>query len=121
MQRPELTDRQAEIFEFICARIEDGGFPPTVREIGQHFGIRSPNGVMCHLKALEKKGLIARGSNLSRTIHVCGSDGSLLKSALRHLREIVQGGNCDEAREFLVRHGWMANQAATGPASLSVG
>jgi repressor LexA len=44
------------------------GYGPTVREIGQQFEIRSPNGVMCHLKALEKKGLINREPNMSRAI-----------------------------------------------------
>ena len=47
------------------------GYGPTVREIGDEFGIKSPNGVMCHLKALEKKGLITREPNLSRAIQLC--------------------------------------------------
>jgi repressor LexA len=41
-----------------------------VREIGDHFAISSPNGVMCHLKALEKKGLIHRSPNKSRAIEL---------------------------------------------------
>jgi len=53
----KLTDRQREIYEFIRKKIESRGYGPTVREIGENFGIKSPNGVMCHLKALEKKGL----------------------------------------------------------------
>src|ERR1700737_4646030 len=55
-----LTDRQREIYEFIREKIESRGYGPTVREIGLGFHIKSPNGVMCHLKALEKKGLIKR-------------------------------------------------------------
>ena len=46
-------------------------YGPTVREIGAGFKIRSPNGVMCHLKALEKKGLITRESHMSRAIQLC--------------------------------------------------
>ena len=46
------------------------GYGPTVREIGNEFGIRSPNGVMCHLKALEKKGLIIREPNMARAIQL---------------------------------------------------
>src|SRR5690606_27227743 len=45
-------------------------YGPTVREIGNQFGIRSPNGVMCHLKALERKGLIAREAHMSRAIQL---------------------------------------------------
>jgi repressor LexA len=63
-----LTKRQKEIYEFLKDRIHNRGYGPTVREIGIHFKIRSPNGVMCHLKALEKKGLIHRESNMSRAI-----------------------------------------------------
>ena len=40
------------------------------REIGVHFQIKSPNGVMCHLKALQKKGLIHREPNMSRAIQL---------------------------------------------------
>lgn len=65
-----LTQRQKEIYEFIRDKIVNRGYGPTVREIGLQFGIRSPNGVMCHLKALEKKGLITRESHMSRAIQL---------------------------------------------------
>ena len=60
------TPRQLEIYEFVREKIHSRGFGPTVREIGLAFNIRSPNGVVCHLKALERKGLISRGKNMSR-------------------------------------------------------
>jgi repressor LexA len=66
----QLTDRQKEIYEFIRTKIETRGYGPTVREIGQAFEIRSPNGVMCHLKALEKKGLILREGFSARAIQL---------------------------------------------------
>lgn len=65
-----LTTRQFEVFDFIRDKINNRGYGPTVREIGEHFGINSPNGVMCHLKALEKKGLITREPNMSRAIQL---------------------------------------------------
>src|SRR5216117_1636956 len=65
-----LTDRQREIYEFIREKIENRGFGPTVREIGEGFDIKSPNGVMCHLKALEKKGLIKRTGFRARAIQL---------------------------------------------------
>ena len=64
------TARQMEIYAFIRDKIHSRGFGPTVREIGQAFKIRSPNGVVCHLKALERKGLITRGKNMSRAIEL---------------------------------------------------
>ncbi len=66
----QLTERQREIYDFIQEKIETGGYPPTVRDIGDEFQIKSPNGVMCHLKALEKKGLITREPNMSRAIQL---------------------------------------------------
>lgn len=68
MNLDRLTKRQREVYEFIREKIRARGYGPTVREIGGHFDISSPNGVMCHLKALEKKGLISREPNMSRAI-----------------------------------------------------
>jgi repressor LexA len=65
-----MTERQRRVYEFIREKIRNRGYGPTVREIGENFGIRSPNGVMCHLKALEKKGLITREPNMSRAIQL---------------------------------------------------
>jgi repressor LexA len=66
----QLTDRQRQIYEFIRDKIRARGYGPTVREIGEGFKIRSPNGVMCHLKALEKKGLIKREGFSARAIQL---------------------------------------------------
>ncbi len=66
----QLTERQREIYDFIKHKIESRGYGPTVREIGVNFEIRSPNGVMCHLKALEKKGLIIREGFSARAIQL---------------------------------------------------
>jgi repressor LexA len=66
----QLTERQKEIYHFIRQKIEKRGYGPTVREIGLAFEIKSPNGVMCHLKALEKKGLITREEHSARAIQL---------------------------------------------------
>ena len=70
MDRPEkkLTDRQAAVLDFIGDHIVDTGFPPTIREIGDHLGISSTNGVNDHLKALERKGYLTREDAKSRAI-----------------------------------------------------
>jgi repressor LexA len=65
-----LTKRQDEIYRFIKDKIEMRGYPPTVREIGLAFKIQSPNGVMCHLNALVKKGLITRKEQSARAIQL---------------------------------------------------
>jgi repressor LexA len=65
-----LTDKQKAVYEFIRDKIRSRGYGPTVREIGTEFDISSPNGVVCHLKALEKKRMITREANLSRAIQL---------------------------------------------------
>jgi repressor LexA len=71
-----LTHRQREILDFISASIVERGFPPTLREIGEHFNIRSTNGVNDHLKALEKKGHLRREDLKSRAMRPVMPDGS---------------------------------------------
>lgn len=65
-----LTTRQRAIYEFICGYIRVEQCSPTVREIGKEFGISSPNGVICHLRGLERKGYIRRRRLSSRGIFV---------------------------------------------------
>jgi repressor LexA len=80
----ELTDRQQNVYDMIRSLIVKRGYGPTVREIGEHFGIKSPNGVMCHLRALERKGLITRSPNKSRAIeltHAADRNGHSLPMA----------------------------------------
>jgi repressor LexA len=71
-----LTQRQREILDFITASITERGFPPTLREIGEHFSIRSTNGVNDHLKALEKKGHLRREDLKSRAMRPVLPDGN---------------------------------------------
>lgn len=58
--KPVLTKKQQAIYNYIRKHIETKGFPPAIRDICTEFGISSPNGVMCHLKALQSKGYINR-------------------------------------------------------------
>lgn len=67
-----LTKRQEAVYLFVKEQICVRGVGPTVREICEEFGINSPNGVICHLKSLEKKGLIRRAANKSRSIELVG-------------------------------------------------
>ncbi len=63
-----LTSRQQQVLEFIRSSIRERGYPPTLREIGQHMGIRSTNGVNDHLRALEHKGYLTREDMKSRSL-----------------------------------------------------
>lgn len=99
-----LTRRQQEIYDYLVERIMKG-LPPTVREIGSQFGIRSPNGVMCHLKALEKKGLITRDDHLSRAITLVNDPYTILNEqhvALQNkCRELIGSTNWKDAQPII--------------------
>jgi repressor LexA len=65
-----LTKRQAQTLDFIRQSIEERGYPPTLREIGESMGIRSTNGVNDHLRALERKGYLSREDMKSRALRL---------------------------------------------------
>ncbi len=92
-----LTPRQRDIYEFLKDKILNRGYGPTVREIGVEFGIKSPNGVMCHLKALEKKGLIQRESHMSRAIQL--ADKPHRATSLNLLGQVTNGQPLIAAKE----------------------
>lgn len=65
----EITSRQKEILNFISDYQEENSYPPTVREIGDHFGV-SIRAVQDHITALQKKGFITQTQKKSRSIKV---------------------------------------------------
>ena len=67
-----LTGRQKAVLGFIRAEIAGRGRPPTMREIGERFGLRSTGSVRDHLRALERKGYIDRRRHLARGISLRG-------------------------------------------------
>jgi repressor LexA len=56
------------VLKYIESSITQRGYPPTLREIGNFMGIRSTNGVNDHLRALERKGYLAREDMKSRAL-----------------------------------------------------
>ena len=64
----ELSPMQQKIYEYIAACIRDQGYPPSVREIGDAVGLKSPSTVHFHLKHLEELGVIVKGSGKGRAI-----------------------------------------------------
>lgn len=63
-----LSRKQREIYEYIAACIREQGYAPTVREIGEAVGLRSPSTVHFHLKRLEEAGAIVKGAGKGRAI-----------------------------------------------------
>lgn len=65
-----LTYRQEEILGYLQLYQRENGTWPSFREIEEHFGFRSTNAVMGHLKALERKGYISRVAGQARTFRI---------------------------------------------------
>ena len=65
----QITERQKEILNFISDYQAENSYPPTVREIGDHFGV-SIRAVQDHITALQKKGFITQTQKKSRSIKV---------------------------------------------------
>ena len=64
----ELSKMQQKIYDYIAGCIRDQGYPPSVREIGEAVGLRSPSTVHFHLKQLEEAGVIEKGAGKGRAI-----------------------------------------------------
>ncbi|WP_443740518.1 transcriptional repressor LexA [Treponema berlinense] len=71
----ELTERQREVLNFISVFSKENSYPPTVREISEHFEI-SIRAVQDHIAALQKKNCISIKPKSSRSIRVIHNDSS---------------------------------------------
>lgn len=67
-----LTTRQQEIWQFLATYVDEHGYPPTVREIGEAVGLASPSTVHAHLASLEREGLIRRDPTKPRAVELVG-------------------------------------------------
>ncbi len=63
-----LTERQQQVYDFLTTYLAANGYPPTLQEIAKHLHISGNLGVLRHLKALEREGLITRNPGSSRSI-----------------------------------------------------
>jgi repressor LexA len=66
----DLSSRQQEILAYVNTHVDEHGYPPTVREIGQAVGLTSPSTVHAHLEKLAKAGLIRRDATKPRALEV---------------------------------------------------
>ena len=64
----ELSAMQQKIYDYIASCIREQGYPPSVREIGEAVGLKSPSTVHFHLKHLEEAGVISKGAGKGRAI-----------------------------------------------------
>lgn len=70
----ELTDRQRQFLDFIRDYIAGHSFPPSIREIQAHFGLRSTKGVKDHIDRLVEYGYLRRMDGAARALELVGED-----------------------------------------------
>jgi repressor LexA len=86
--QPTLTARQREVLEIIERHMQERGYPPSVREIGEAVGLTSPSTVHAHLAALQKRGYLRRDPTKPRAIAVRwdpNSDAVVERRPVRHV------------------------------------
>src|SRR5689334_6364314 len=98
-----LTDRQQQVLEYIRSSITQRGYPPTLREIGAHMGIRSTNGVNDHLRALERKGYLTREDMKSRALRPMENGRPMEMARMQDVESELGGG--EDAANTVSRDG----------------
>jgi repressor LexA len=99
-----LTARQQEIWNYLVEYVDQHGYPPTVREIGEHVGLASPSTVHAHLANLERAGLLRRDPTKPRALELIG----------RERREVEAAAHGAELLDF-TRMPLVGEIAAGGP------
>ena len=66
----DLTPKQKRVYDFIVSFIGEHKYPPSLAQIAKRMRVKNAGGIVCHLEALEEKGLIHRVPGQSRTITV---------------------------------------------------
>lgn len=69
----QLTAKQQQIYDYIVSFTDEHGYPPSVREIGEYVGLKSPSTVHFHLKGLQSAGLITQAAGKTRAISIADS------------------------------------------------
>jgi repressor LexA len=90
-----LTGRQQEIWDFLVDYVDQHGYPPTVREIGEAVGLASPSTVHAHLANLERAGLLKRDPTKPRAVELVGRERREAPAAMDRLPlvgQIAAGG-----------------------------
>lgn len=85
-----LTQKQQEILDYILEFTDEFGYPPSVREIGEHLGLKSPSTVHFHLKGLRAAGMISQAEGKTRSITV-HSDSVIHRGKIPLLGHVAAG------------------------------
>jgi repressor LexA len=101
---PNLTEIEERILDFMVSYLRENTYQPSIREIGQRFGIKSTKTVSEHLQALADKGFLERDPSRSRGVRILGMDldaPGVSVPCFSHLPEDGKGPRADRAESFL--------------------
>ena len=91
MPGKKLSDRQKNILKYIEDYVDERGYPPSIREIGDKVGISSTSVVDYNLRVLEREGRIRRDREVSRGLELVGGQRAHRQAAPRVVRIPVRG------------------------------
>ena len=80
MAKGPISDKQAQILEYIKDQNMEKGYPPAVREICEAVHLKSTSSVHSHLATLEKRGYIRRDPTKPRAIEICDDNFQMLRT-----------------------------------------
>ncbi|HZM32438.1 MAG TPA: transcriptional repressor LexA [Acidimicrobiales bacterium] len=101
--QPTLTARQREVLEIIERHMQQRGYPPSVREIGEAVGLTSPSTVHAHLAALQKRGYLRRDPTKPRAIEVRWDPNSDAVAERRPVRHVPLIGDVAAGTDVLAQ------------------
>ena len=80
MARDIISKRQLQVLSYIAEYVASQGYPPSVREIGEHVGLASPSTVFSHLTSLERKGFIRKEKDSARALIILDEGWQILRA-----------------------------------------
>ncbi len=95
----QLTKRQREILDYITTFINRNGYAPSIREIGEHFGLSSPATIHAHIDNLKKKGFLKTSFNEARSIELVSMQTEWAQAIELPLAGLITAGEPIEAIE----------------------
>lgn len=94
-----LTKRQREILDFITSFVSDNGYAPSLREIGENFGLSSPATIHVHIENLKEKGFLKSSYNEARSIELMPAEINWAQAIELPMAGLITAGEPIEAIE----------------------
>jgi len=94
---PNLTEIERRILDYMVDYLRSNTYQPSIREIGERFGIKSTKTVSEHLQALADKGFLERDPSRSRGVKILGMDLNAQAVSVPCFPSLPEDGNGQRA------------------------